>query len=165
VLQKKHPTSSDPMTDVPTQLATKPLPPEQAEELLGEMGENWLYGSGLGTTVLNAGAIYLFPPFGLYVLGNSLLSMSGYEPLYVSKLLPDQEETQVNTLYDNVTSAPGRVSAALAGKEFRSREVIRHRLKKYQSDPTEEARGNFDPEAPNTISEEAHAASSPEPVE
>jgi hypothetical protein len=32
-------------------------------------------------------------------------------------------------MYDEVTTAPGRVSAALAGKEFRSKEVASERMK------------------------------------
>jgi len=130
-LQKKRKDQHDPMEQISRELTQKPMPPEQAKELLGEMGENWLYGQGVGQTVLNAGAIYIFPPYGLYVLGNSLLSFTGYEPLYVSNLLPDEEKKQFNFFYDNLTSAPGRVNAAIAGKEYRSQDVVRHRLEKY----------------------------------
>lgn len=114
---------------VSTQLAQKPLPPENAEEVLSEIGESWLYGPGLGQTALNVGAMVVFPPYAIYVVGNSILSMSGYEPLYVTDLLPDSERAEVNDVYDEVTTAPGRVSAAIAGKEFRSREVAAARLK------------------------------------
>jgi hypothetical protein len=105
------------------------IAPEDAPKVLSEVGENWLYGPGLGQTALNVGAIVVFPPYAIYVLGNSLLSMSGYEPLYVSNLLPDDERAEFNEMYDEVTTAPGRVSAALAGKEFRSKEVASQRMK------------------------------------
>ena len=105
------------------------IAPEDAPKVISEVGENWLYGPGLGQTALNVGAIVVFPPYAIYVLGNSLLSMSGYEPLYVSNLLPDDERVEFNEMYDEVTTAPGRVSAALAGKEFRSKEVASQRMK------------------------------------
>lgn len=153
-LQKKRKDQHDPMEQISRDLTQKPMPPDQAQELLGEMGENWLYGQGVGQTVLNAGAIYIFPPYGLYVLGNSLLSFTGYEPLYVSNLLPDEEKKQFNFFYDNLTSAPGRVNAAIAGKEYRSQDVVRHRLEKfskgdYNSEGTTVAsRGRLRPEMP-----------------
>lgn len=152
-LQRKQKDQHDPMVQISRNLTEKPMPPDQAQELLGEMGSNWLYGQGVGQTVLNAGAIYVFPPYGLYVLGNSLLSFTGYEPLYVSNLLPDEEKKQFNVFYDNLTSAPGRVNAAIAGKEYRSQDVVRHRLEKFSKGDDNggtavASRGRLRPEMP-----------------
>lgn len=137
ILRKKENTSED---QVAMQMSQKPMPPEKAQVMLSEMGENWLYGPGLGQTALNVGAMVVFPPYAIYVLGNSVLSMSGYEPLYVTDLLPDSERADINEVYDEVTTAPGRVSAALAGKEFRSREVAAARLKAVVSESATPAR-------------------------
>lgn len=126
ILRKKEKKSDD---QVAMQLSQKPMSPEKAQVVLSEMGENWLYGPGLGQTALNVGAMVVFPPYAIYVLGNSVLSVSGYEPLYVTDLLPDAERSEVNEMYDEVTTAPGRVSAALAGKEFRSKDVAAARLR------------------------------------
>lgn len=126
VLREKKTPQTDPAILQATQ---KPLSPDAATSVFSEMGENWLYGPGLGQTALNVGAMVVFPPYAIYVLGNSVLSMSGYEPLYVTDLLPDGERDEVNLMYDEVTTAPGRVSAALAGKEFRSKEVASERMK------------------------------------
>jgi hypothetical protein len=126
VLREKKTPQADPAIVQATQ---KPMSPDAASSVFSEMGENWLYGPGLGQTALNVGAMVVFPPYAIYVLGNSVLSMSGYEPLYVTDLLPEGERDEVNLMYDEVTTAPGRVSAALAGKEFRSKEVASERMK------------------------------------
>jgi hypothetical protein len=126
VLREKKTPETDPAIVQATQ---KPLSPDAATSVFSEMGENWLYGPGLGQTALNVGAMVVFPPYAIYVLGNSVLSMSGYEPLYVTDLLPEGERDEVNLMYEEVTTAPGRVSAALAGKEFRSKDVASERMK------------------------------------
>lgn len=106
------------------------LPPEKAEEVISEVGGNWLYGNGIGNTTLNLGGIYLFPPYALYVVGNAIIDFSGYEGLYISKLLPEQDEKQFNKAYDNLTSGPGRIAALIADEEFRSKDVIKKRYQK-----------------------------------
>lgn len=106
----------------------KPLPPEKTEELLEEVGSNWFYGQGLGETALTAGTIIVFPPYAIYVLGNGILSLSGYEEIRVTDALPDQEKEQWNSAYNTVTSGPGRLTAAIAGKEFRGKEVAKEKI-------------------------------------
>lgn len=108
-----------------------PLSPEETEELLGEVGENWLYGQGLGESAATIGTIAVFPPFALWVAGNAIAEFSGYESLKFSDALPDQEREAFLSAYDSVTSAPGRMSAAIAGEEFRSKEVAGARLKSF----------------------------------
>jgi len=112
------------------------IPPEKAGEAAEEIGGNWLYGQGLGSAAVNVGTIYLFPPYAIYVLGNGILNIAGYEGYYVSDLLPEQEKEQYLTFYDTVTGSPGRVTAAMAGKEYRSKEVAKERLKPYFTNET-----------------------------
>lgn len=106
----------------------QPLTVQQSEDVLGVVAENWLYGPGLGRSALNIGTIVLFPPYAVYVLGNALLDVSGFQPLYLTDLLPEDERQDYNKMFDSVTGAPGRVTAAMAGKEFRSPEAGRQRL-------------------------------------
>src|SRR5579862_6797042 len=56
----------------------KPPTPEEAQEQLKQQGGDWLYGKGLGSTILTVGTCVVFPPYAIYVLGNAGLSMAGY---------------------------------------------------------------------------------------
>lgn len=107
---------------------TKPLPPEKTEELLEEVGSNWFYGQGLGETALTAGTIFVFPPYALYVVGNGILTLSGYEEIRFSDALPEEDKRDWNAAYDSITSGPGRFTAAVAGKEFRTKAVAKEKL-------------------------------------
>ncbi len=109
-----------------------PPPPESQEEAqkrLNEAGGDILYGSGLGQAMLNVGGIIAFPPYGIYVLGDALLNLGGYD-IKPSGALPEEEQQKWDALYSDVTSGPGRVAAAVAGTEFRSNEVIADRNRK-----------------------------------
>ncbi len=108
----------------------RPLTPEESNELAGEVGGNWLYGQGFGEALVSIGGIVLFPPYAIYLLGNGAISLSGYEPLYVTNLLPEAPRDGYNQFYDTVTSGPGRLSASFARKEYRTQEVIKERYKK-----------------------------------
>ncbi|MCO6431697.1 MAG: hypothetical protein J5J00_12635 [Deltaproteobacteria bacterium] len=120
-------------------IISKPLPPEKNEELLTEVGENWLFGQGLGSTALTAGSIFVFPPYALYVVGNGILTISGYEPLYITDALPQSEKEGFNDIYDSVTGAPGRFTAAVAGKEYRTEEAAKQRLHSLLSEEADQA--------------------------
>ena len=109
-------------------VVSKPLPPEKTEELLSETGSNWFYGQGVGETALTAGAIFAFPPYAIYVVGNGVLSLSGYKQIRVTNALPEEERDAWNSAYDTVTSGPGRMTAAMAGKEFRTKEVAKEKI-------------------------------------
>jgi hypothetical protein len=125
LLEKEEP-SEQPL-DIKTAVS-KPLPPEKTKELLNETGSNWFYGQGLGETAVTAGAIFAFPPYAIYVVGNGVLSLSGYKQIRVSNALPEEERESYNSAYDSVTSAPGRMTAAIAGKEFRNKEVAKEKI-------------------------------------
>ena len=93
-----------------------------------KLAETFYTVPGLGTAALNVGAIVLFPPFAIYVVGNAVANLAGYEGVYVSDALPEEDRKDFNDGYDTVVSAPGRVTAAVAGKEFRSKDVAKTRL-------------------------------------
>lgn len=116
--------------DKPTGLDVvgKPMTSEQAKEVLGTVGGNFAYGPGLGDAALSVGTAVVFPPYALYLLGNAVLSVSGYEPVTISSLLPEEDGKKWSKAYDTVVSGPGRVVAAMAGHEYRGQEVAEQRL-------------------------------------
>lgn len=109
----------------------EPLSPEETEGLLGEVGTNWFYGQGLGETALTAGTIFLFPPYAIYVAGNAILNVSGYEEIRVTDALPEEGKESWNAVYEGVTSVPGRVTAGVSGEEFRDKEKAKAALQPY----------------------------------
>jgi len=109
------------------QVAEQPLSPDDTKELLDEVGENWLYGQGMGGTALTVGTVFVFPPYALWLAGNSVLSLSGYEPVRLSDALPEQQRVGWNKIYGGAASMPGRTAAAMAGEEYRSEEIIKER--------------------------------------
>ena len=114
--------------DPTTQLTQKPIPPEKAPELAQDVASNWFYGQGLGDTAITVGTVVAFPPYLVVVLGNAALSLSEYEPVTVSSLLPEKTGEAWKQGYDSIASAPGKVTAAAAGKEFRTPEVIKEEI-------------------------------------
>lgn len=107
-----------------------PLSPEQTQEMMGDVGENWLYGNGLGETAIAVGSIVAFPPAALYWIGSVAAGAAGYET-GVSAVLPEEERAQWNGFYDDISGAPGKLSAAMAGREFISRDLAKERLQKF----------------------------------
>jgi len=127
--------------DQPDEFAAvgKGMTDEQAKAVLGEVGSNFAYGPGLGDTAVNVGAVILFPPYILYILGNTALSLTGYEPVTVSSMLPEEQGRAWSNGYDTLVSGPGRMVAAVAGREYRSRDVAREKLKAALETKPEEA--------------------------
>lgn len=105
------------------QVIGKPMPPEKAKQVLSEIGKNFAYGPGLGDAAVNIGAVVVFPPYAIYLLGNAALSLSGYEPITISAVLPSDDGKAWSDTYDTIVSGPGKMVAAMAGHEYRSREV------------------------------------------
>jgi hypothetical protein len=108
---------------------SQPMSSEKAKAVLGEVGSNFAYGPGIGDAAVNLGAVIVFPPYILYLLGNTALSLTGYEPVTVSSLLPEEQGKAWSDGYDTIVSGPGRMVAAAAGREYRSREVGDERLR------------------------------------
>jgi hypothetical protein len=127
VLKKREKTETELVT------SEKPLSEEEAKELLGEVGENWFYGSGLGKAAVNVAGVVVFPPYAIYLLGNGLISAFGYEPLYITDALPNEERNDYNEAYEAITSVPGRFTAAVASEEYRSNEVIKERMERFKT--------------------------------
>lgn len=124
VIKEKPKSQVDEMSAV-----SQPMSSEKAKAVLGEVGSNFVYGPGLGDAAVNLGAVIVFPPFLVYLLGNTALSLSGYQPVTVSSLLPEDAGKAWSNGYDTVVSGPGRVAAAAAGREYRSQEVADERLR------------------------------------
>lgn len=117
-----------------TDLVTKPLTQEERKEVLSQVGGNWFYGSGIGETALTIGTVAAFPPYAAIVLGNALLSFAGYEPLKFSDALPEGERESWSNTYDGIVSGPGRLTAAVAGEEYRTRERVESEFKEFLKD-------------------------------
>lgn len=88
------------------------------DEQLNQYAMNWLYGQGMGKTLTNVGTVVIFPPYAFYVLGNAGLSVLGYEPLYITNILPETSRKPVLQVFNGVTSVPGRITAKVVGEEF-----------------------------------------------
>lgn len=119
LIQKRDEAGQDPF-DI--QVASDPA---EAKAQLKESGRDVLYGQPLGEATVTVGSIAAFPPYGVYVLGNSLLWLGGYEKIEISDALPENERSAWDKVYTDIVSAPGRVAAAMAGVEFRSQVNLR----------------------------------------
>lgn len=114
-----------------TAVAQNPLTPEETQELLGEVGNNWWYGEGVGDTAATVGTVVLFPPYAALLAGNAALNLTGYESIWLSDLLPEEDREQYRDTYRSITSMPGKANAELAGEEFRNEEEARRRLERF----------------------------------
>lgn len=130
ILEKEE----NPQMDLTSQAIKKPLPPEKTTELMEKVGINWFYGQGLGETALTVGTIFAFPPYAIYVVGNGALQLAGYKPLHVTDALPGDAKEGWNTVYDTVTGAPGHLTAAVGGREYREKDVIDQDYKNFLSE-------------------------------
>ncbi|HMO17875.1 MAG TPA: hypothetical protein PKA63_06730 [Oligoflexia bacterium] len=91
----------------------------EADKHLSAMGDWWLYGPGMGYAMLNLGTVLLFPPYALYLLGNAALSISGNEPVRLIDVIPENGGREVvEGVLDEVCSVPGKLNAAIAGRDF-----------------------------------------------
>jgi hypothetical protein len=114
--------------------ASNNMTPEKADKVLETATTNWAFGQGMGDTAINVGAVMAFPPYLAVVVGNAALNLSGYEPITVSGLLPEEEGKAWANGYDALASAPGRATAAMSGREYRTSEVIKDDMRKLLSE-------------------------------
>jgi hypothetical protein len=128
---KERTSSQDPNIALAESAVQQPLSPEETEALVSDVANNWFYGQGLGETMLAVGTVVIFPPYGIYLAGNALLSLSGYEEIRVTEALPDSGEDVWNSVYDGVTSVPGHVTATISGDEFVSKKMADQTLQRY----------------------------------
>ena len=87
---------------------------------LDEFANSWAYGEGLGHTTLNISGAIIFPPYTLFVLTNALIQASGGQALGLSRVLDEDKRSTWERIYAGIVGVPGRLSAAIAGKEYRS---------------------------------------------
>lgn len=112
-------------------VSEEPLSPTETRAMMGDLGESWLYGSGVGETAIAVGSVVLFPPMALVYAGNSALSMFGEEPVTLWRFMPDEQAQSARDAYSTFVSTPGRVSAVVAGEQFHDQQRIRERLDPY----------------------------------
>ncbi len=134
-LLKEKPISEEPLQI--SQITKHPLPPEKTEELLGEVGNNWLYGEGAGSTAATVGTVVAFPPYAALVLGNAALDLAGYENVWLSDLLPQEDSENWKKGYQSVVEVPGRVNAEVAGEEFRDQSLAKKKIEQVIQSATE----------------------------
>lgn len=109
-----------------------PATSEQLEltgDLLQSASGNWLYGPGLGQTMMNMGAVAIYPPYVAVVVSNLALDLAGYDTIGLGLLLQDDSEEKWDTAYDTFISGPGRVSSLMAGTPYRTRAEVEARSK------------------------------------
>ncbi len=113
-------------TDKPPSIGeiTKAVKEKKVDEKLEGMKDWWLYGPGIGRTMLNVGTTIIFPPYALFLLTNAGLSISGYETIKPIEALPDRTKELANKTYNNIASVPGRFSAYLADREYVEKMLI-----------------------------------------
>lgn len=102
-----------------------PLTPAESEKVLRTAKDSVMYGSTLGDVSFKLVSGILVPPYGIYLLGRGAWELvSGTKAPEVTDILPEKDKQMWDATYDDIVSAPGRVSAALAGKEFRTSDRI-----------------------------------------
>lgn len=129
--QAGTPRSFGTRATVPGLGPVRPLTPEETDRVLEDVGDSFVYGQGIGEAALNVGTTVLFPPFGVYVLVNGVLTLTGHEPLRFSDALPEEGSKAWREVYGDVTSGPGKFVAAAAGKEFVTPERAKERLENH----------------------------------
>lgn len=103
----------------------RPLTPKEAELVLHTAKDSVVYGPSLGDVTLKVVSGILFPPYGIYLLGRGGWEMAtGTRAPEVTDILPDKDKQMWDATYDDIVSTPGRVSAALAGKEFKTKDRV-----------------------------------------
>lgn len=96
----------------------QPLALEESKTEFARAGHEWLYGHGIGRTMLNVAGVVVFPPYLLYLLGNAGLELAGVGAVSPSDVLDDKPREHVEQFYGEVTSVPGRIAAGVAGVKF-----------------------------------------------
>ncbi len=117
------------------EISHQTLTPEETEQAMNDIGNSWLYGDGLGNSMLQVGATVAFPPYALVLLGNLALTASGEEPIGVGAFLEPEDKEEWKTTYSQMVSGPGRMAAAVSGEEYRTPEMAKETLQAYLRKP------------------------------
>jgi len=97
---------------------TKPPTADELQEGLSEFGHRWFFGPGFGRTAVNVGTAVVFPPYALYLVGQAVTRMAGYEPYTISDAIPEPLHSPSMVVYEGVTDAPGLLNSFLFGEQF-----------------------------------------------
>ena len=108
----------------------KPISEVDTDRVVDEVAGSWAFGDGIGHTSVKVGSLFVFPPYGIYLLGNSVLELAGYERIEITDALPQEEKAQWDDVYQAVISGPGRVVAAVSGAEYRSQQEAARRIRR-----------------------------------
>lgn len=100
------------------------LSPQQSREVLDTVHETSVYGSTIGEVTLKIAGSILFPPYGIYLLSRSVGKVAGADVPEATAVLPADEKRTWDAWYDDIASGPGRLAAAIAGQEYRTKERI-----------------------------------------
>lgn len=119
-------------------MASKPLTPDQTSELVDTAAGNFFYGPSLGETALDIIGMIAFPPYAVVVAGNSALSLAGYKPLSIKRVLPDDVAKGYTEATDTIYSGPGRVVAGVSGNQYRKRDEVKERWNQFAKKVEEE---------------------------
>jgi hypothetical protein len=114
---------------------TRAVKNDTANQQLAGMGEWWLYGPGIGHSILNIGTAVVFPPYALYLLGNAGLALAGKEPVRIIDILPERPREIVSHSIDGVCSVPGRINAAIARRPYVDKITFINKTSHPYSDP------------------------------
>lgn len=127
-------------------IAAEPLSPKETGEVVDTALTNFFYGPGLGETALDVTGAMLFPPYAMVLIGQTLVRLAGYESPRFIEIFPDQQQHAYDVTMDAVYSGPGRLVAAAAGEEYRTRSRVRSRwvetVEKLEANRSE-GRGKF----------------------
>jgi hypothetical protein len=113
-----------------TSFAGEPITEVDTDKVIDEVAGSWAFGDGIGHTTVKVGSLFVFPPYGLYLLGNSVLEVVGYERIEITDVLPEEQESQWDQVYQAIISGPGRVVAAVSGSEYRSQQEAARRIRR-----------------------------------
>lgn len=114
-------SSQAPEVELARLTLTHELTPEESKKILSTAGDSVVYGPGIGDLTLKTASVILFPPYGLYLLGQAVWGLStGDRAPEITDLLPDEDKKTWDSTYTEIVSGPGRVNAAFAGKEFKT---------------------------------------------
>lgn len=124
----KPKTSKVKLSDV--KLALSKATEKDYEEIVDTASNSWFYGEGLGEAAVNVGTTVAFPPYAIYLLGNTVLDLAGYEKIGVSTFLSNDSKQKWRKAYSGVVGIPGSLTAVASSKQFVDSEEAEEKIVK-----------------------------------
>ena len=119
--------SDDVLVQKLKRISEQPLSGEETAEVMKEVTGNFLLGPGLGETAIDIAGIAAFPPYAIALLGNSLLSLAGYEQISIKKVMDNETREGYGETADVIYSAPAKLLSFITGNDYRDRGEIKKR--------------------------------------